>query len=182
MCCLCTLSSVILLFTFQFLFFFVPQNLHLNDDLSSFAMPCHDYSSSCDSTADGLPKEQQTSREWVLEWNRKSDTSEVQEYLQQIQRSHSHSQPDSNSDSPSGSFARSSSVPRYAAYDGQVEEQMESEPFEIQNLSCSPNRNLMDMRQTLGEVTSDDCIADNGRGNQRNFVSTFVHSFNLSSH
>lgn len=134
-------------------------------------MPCIDYPSSYDSMADGLPKEQQTSREWVLEWNRKSDTSEVQEYLQQMQRSHSHSQPDSNSDSPSGSFARSNSVPRYSGYDGQVEEQMESEPFEIQNLSCSPGRKLLDLRQTVGEVTSDNCIADDGRGSERVFVS-----------
>ena len=133
-------------------------------------MPCIDYSASYDSTADGLPKEQQTSREWVLEWNRKSDTSEVQEYLQQIQRSHSHSGPD-NSDSPSESFGRSSSVPRCAGFDGQVEEQMESESFEIQNLSCSPGKKLMDLRQTVGEVTSDDCIADDGRGNERVIVS-----------
>ena len=133
-------------------------------------MPFLEYSSPCESTPDGLPKEQQTSREWVLEWNRKSDTSEVQEYLQQIQRSHSHSHPE-NSDSPPGSFNRSSSVPRYAGFDGQGDEQMESEPFEMQNLSCSPSKRFMDLHQTVGEVTSDDCIADDQRSNERAFVS-----------
>lgn len=138
------------------------KNLHLSDDLSSFAMPCVEYPSTYDSTADGLPQEQQTTREWVLEWNRKSDTSEVQEYLQQMQRSHSQSQPDSNSDSTEG-FNRSSSVPRCSGYDGQVEEQMESEPFE--------SRKLMDMRQTVGEVTSDNCIPDDETGSR----SVFAH-------
>ena len=90
-------------------------------------MPFSDYSSPCESTSDGLPKEQQTSREWVLEWNRKSDTSEVQEYLQQLQRSHSHSHPE-NADSPE-SFSRSSSVPRYTGFDGQADVEMESEPW-----------------------------------------------------
>ena len=144
-------------------------------------MPCLEYPSSYDSTSDGLPKEQQTSREWVLEWNRKSDTSEVQEYLQQMQRSHSHSQPESNSDSPSEGFSRSSSVPRYGGFDGQGEEQMESESFEIQNLSCSPGKKFIDMRQTVGEVTCDDIIADDGRGERRGFVSTFTEIVELGS-
>lgn len=146
------------------------KNLHLNDNLSAFAMPCNDYPASYESTPDGLPKEQQTSREWVLEWNRKSDTSEVQEYLQQMQRSHSLSQPDSNGDPTSEGFNRSSSVPRYGGYDGQVEEQMESEPFEIQNFSCSPSRKLINLRQTVGEVTSDNGIDDDGRGNHSSFA------------
>ena len=128
-------------------------------------MPCLDYTQS---TADGLPQEQQSSREWVLEWNRKSDTSEVEQYLQQMQRSRSSSQPDYNSDSPTGSFARSSSEPRNVA-PGEVE--MESEPFEIQDLSCSPGKNFM---QTIGEVTSDEGIADDEpRGNEGVFVSSF---------
>ena len=134
-------------------------------------MPCNEYPASYDSTPDGLPKEQQTTREWVLEWNRKSDTSEVQEYLQQLQRSHSHSQPDSNCDSASEGFNRSSSVPRYGGFDSQVEEQMESEPFEIQNLSCSPSKKLLDVRQTVGEVTSDNGVDDEERGDQSDFVS-----------
>lgn len=131
-------------------------------------MPCIDYTSS---TADGLPQEQQSSREWVLEWNRKSDTSEVAQYLQQMQRSRSSSQPEGNSDSPTGSFARSSSVPRTVV---PGEEQMESEPFEIQDLSCSPGKKFMETRQTIGEVTSDEGIAeDEPRGNERVFVSSF---------
>lgn len=134
-------------------------------------MPCIDYAQSYDSTADGLPQEQQSSREWVLEWNRKSDTSEVEQYLQQIQRSRSSSQPEANSDSPSGSFARSSSVPRNVV---SGEEQMESEPFEIQDLSHSPGKKFMELRQTIGEVTSDEGIADDEpRGNERVFVSSF---------
>lgn len=131
-------------------------------------MPCINYPQSCNSNDDGLPQEQQSSREWVLEWNRKSDTSEVEQYLQQIQRSHSSSQPETNSDSPSGSFARSNSMPRTA---GLEEEQMESEPFEIQNLSCSPGKKFIELRQTRGEVTSDEGIADGGRGDERGFVS-----------
>lgn len=131
-------------------------------------MPCIDYTSS---TADGLPQEQQSSREWVLEWNRKSDTSEVAQYLQQMQRSRSSSQPEGNSDSPTGSFVRSSSMPRTVV---SVEEQMESEPFEIQDLSCSPGKKFMEPRQTIGEVTSDEGIAeDEPRGNERVFVSSF---------
>ncbi|XP_078378221.1 5'-AMP-activated protein kinase subunit gamma-1-like isoform X1 [Oculina patagonica] len=137
------------------------ENLHLNDDLSAFAMPCIDYPQSFDSTADGLPQEQQSSREWVLEWNRKSDTSEVEQYLHQMQRSRSSSQPETNSDSPSGSLARSSSMPR------QADEQMESEPFEIQDLSCSPATKFMELRQTRGEVTSEEGIAGDARGNER---------------
>lgn len=132
-------------------------------------MPFSDYSSPCESTSDGLPKEQQTSREWVLEWNRKSDTSEVQEYLQQLQRSHSHSHPE-NADSPE-SFSRSSSVPRYTGFDGQADVEMEGEPFEIQKLGCSPGKKFVDVHQTVGEVTSDNCIADDQRGNERSFVS-----------
>lgn len=157
------------MFTLIFVFSCLYQNLHLSDDLSSFAMPCVEYPSTYDSTADGLPQEQQTTREWVLEWNRKSDTSEVQEYLQQMQRSHSQSQPDSNSDSTEG-FNRSSSVPRCSGYDGQVEEQMESEPFEMANLSCSPSR-----RQTVGEATSDNCIAGDETGSRSVFVSTISY-------
>lgn len=130
-------------------------------------MPCIDYPQSYDSTADGLPQEQQSSREWVLEWNRKSDTSEVEQYLQQIQRSRSSSQPETNSDSPSGSLARSSSMPRHA------DEQMESEPFEIQDLSCSPGNKFMELRQTRGEVTSEEGIAGDARGNERVYVSSF---------
>ncbi|CAH3026181.1 unnamed protein product [Porites evermanni] len=139
------------------------ENLHVNE-----AMPFLDYSSPCESTPDGLPKEQQTSREWVLEWNRKSDTSEVQEYLQQLQRSHSHSHPE-NADSPE-SFSRSSSVPRYTGFDGQADVEMESEPFEIQKLGCSPGKKFVDVHQTVGEVTSDNCIADDQRGNERSFI------------
>lgn len=133
-------------------------------------MPCIDYPQSHNSTADGLPQEQQSSREWVLEWNRKSDTSEVEQYLQQIQRSNSSSQPETNSDSPSGSFGRCSSVPGNT---GPAEEQMDSEPFEIQDLSCSPGKKYMDLRQTVGEVTSDEGIVDDGRGNETAFVSSF---------
>lgn len=141
------------------------ENLHVNDDLSAFAMPCLDCTQS---TADGLPQEQQSSREWVLEWNRKSDTSEVEQYLQQMQRARSSSQPDYNSDSPTGSFARSSSEPRNVVIG---EEQMESEPFEIQDLSCSPGKTFMELRQTIGEVTSDEGIADDEpRGNERVFA------------
>ncbi|XP_029190446.2 5'-AMP-activated protein kinase subunit gamma-1-like [Acropora millepora] len=143
------------------------ENLHLDDDLASFSIPCNNYPESYESTPDGLPKEQQTSREWVLEWNRKSDTSEVQEYLQQMQRSHSHSQPDSNGDPSSEGFNRSSSVPRYGTYDGQDEE-MESEPF--QNLSCSPSRKLLEVRQTVGEATSDNGIEDDERRDQNAYA------------
>ena len=168
------LSEVIDVYQYFYVFSSSYQNLHLSDDLSSFAMPCVEYPSTYDSSADGLPQEQQTTREWVLEWNRKSDTSEVQEYLQQMQRSHSQLQPDSNSESTEG-FNRSSSVPRYSGYDGQVEEQMESEPFEIENLSCSQSRKLMDMRQTVGEVTSDNCIAEDERGSRSVFVSTISY-------
>nr|XP_058948348.1 5'-AMP-activated protein kinase subunit gamma-1-like isoform X2 [Pocillopora verrucosa] len=137
------------------------ENLHVKDDHNAFVIPGLNYPQSCNSNDDGLPQEQQSSREWVLEWNRKSDTSEVEHYLQQMQRSNSSSAPETNSDSPSGSFARSSSLPRTA---GLEEEQMESEPFEIQNLSRSPSKKLMELRQTRGEVTSDEGIADDGRG------------------
>ena len=126
--------------------------------------------------ADSLPQKQQTSREWVLEWNRKSDTSEVEQYLQQIPRSHSSSRPESASDSPSESFGRSSSVPTNAGFDNQGEEQMDSEPFKIQNLSCSPNK-LLNLRQTVGEVTSDEGIAYNSRENEAGFVSDLVFRF-----
>ena len=85
-----------------------------------------------------------------------------------MQRSNSSSAPETNSDLPSGSFARSSSLPRTA---GLEEEQMESEPFEIQNLSRSPSKKLMELRQTRGEVTSDEGIADDGRGAGQVFVS-----------
>ena len=91
--------------------------------------------------------------------------------MQQIQRSHSHSQPDSNGDPSSEGFNRSSSVPRCGAYDGQDEE-MESEPFEIQNLS--PSRKLLEVCQTMGEVTSDNGIEDDERRDQNAYVSTVV--------
>ena len=130
-------------------------------------MPCIDYPQSYDSTDNGLPQQQQSSREWVLEWNRKSDTSEVKELLQQIQRSRSSTQPETNSDSPSGSFARSNSVPRNA------DEQMESAPFEMKDLSCSPGAKFGGLRQTIGEVTSEEDIAGDARGNERVFVSSF---------
>ena len=131
-------------------------------------MPGLNYPQPYNSNDNGLPQEQQSSREWVLEWNRKSDTSEVEQYLQQIQRSHSSSAPETNSDSPSGSFARSSSLPRTAGLD---EEQMESEPFQIQNLSYSSNEKFMELRQTSGEVTSDEGIEDSGRGREEVYVS-----------
>lgn len=139
------------------------ENLHVNDDHNAFVMPGLNYPQPYNSNDNGLPQEQQSSREWVLEWNRKSDTSEVEQYLQQIQRSHSSSAPETNSDSPSGSFARSSSLPRTAGLD---EEQMESEPFQIQNLSYSSNEKFMELRQTSGEVTSDEGIEDSGRGRE----------------
>lgn len=139
------------------------ENLHVNDDHNAFVMPGLNYPQPYNSNDNGLPQEQQSSREWVLEWNRKSDTSEVEQYLQQIQRSHSSSAPETNSDSPSGSFARSSSLPRTAGLD---EEQMESEPFQIQNLSYSSNEKFMELRQTSGEVTSDEGIEDGGRGRE----------------
>lgn len=139
------------------------KNLHVNDDHNAFVMPGLNYPQPYNSNDNGLPQEQQSSREWVLEWNRKSDTSEVEQYLQQIQRSHSSSAPETNSDSPSGSFARSSSLPRTAGLD---EEQMESEPFQIQNLSYSSNEKFMELRQTSGEVTSDEGIEDSGRGRE----------------
>lgn len=66
-------------------------------------------------------------------------------------------------------------MPRYGAYDGQDEE-MESEPFEIQNLSCSSSRKLLDVRQTVGEVTSDNGIDDDERGDQNAYVSTVAYS------
>ena len=143
-------------------------------------MPCIDnYPQSYDSgtTADGLPQQQQSSREWVLEWNRKSDTSEVEQILQQIQRSRSSSQPETNNDSPSEGLARSSSVPRNAI---SGEEQMESEPFEIQDLSYSPGAKFMGLRQTRGEVTSVEGIAGDSRGNERVFVSLFCVRRNLN--
>lgn len=136
------------------------ENLHVSDDHNAFVMPGLNYPKPHNSNDDGLPQEQQSSREWVLEWNRKSDTSEVEQYLQQIQRSHSSSGPETNSDSPSGSFARSSSLPRTA---GLEDEQMESEPLEFQNLSYSASKKFMELRQTKGEVTSDEGIADGGR-------------------
>lgn len=139
------------------------ENLHVNDDHNAFVMPGLNYPQPYNSNDNGLPQEQQSSREWVLEWNRKSDTSEVEQYLQQIQRSHSSSAPETNSDSPSGSFARSSSLPRTAGLD---EEQMESEPFQIQNLSYSSNEKFMELRQTSGEVTSYEGIEDGGRGRE----------------
>lgn len=86
-----------------------------------------------------------------------------------MQRSHSHSQPDSDGDPSSEGFNRSSSVPRYGTYDGQDEE-MESEPF--QNLSCSPSRKLLEVRQTVGEATSDNGIEDDERRVQNAYVST----------
>ena len=61
-----------------------------------------------------------------------------------------------------------------------VEEQMESEPFEIQDLSCSPGKKFMEMRQTIGEVTSDEGIADDDpRGNERVFVSSVSWYYTL---
>ena len=51
------------------------------------------------------------------------------------------------------------------------EEQMESEPFEIQDLTRSPGKKFMELRQTIGEVTSDEGIADDEpRGNERVYV------------
>lgn len=112
-----------------------------------------------------------------MEWNRKSDTSEVEQILQQIQRSRSSSQPEINNDSPSGSFARSSSEPRNAI---SGEEQMESEPFEIQDLSYSPGAKFMGQRQTRGEVTSVEGFVGDSRGNDRVFVSFFHIRLNFS--